>query len=325
MQNPAQCGTLEKSDFFRAALMPPAFVENPALTMDPKDHCLFKLVALDVDGTLLNSNGDVSDELKQMLPWLQALGVRCVLCTGRRWRSALPVVQELEHVDPYVVCCGGSLVKHLEGHETLRRIPLDWPTTRRSSKVFREAGLVPIFLYDRPVDGQEMFVSQQDRSRAQQVLYLNVNRKDVGYFQGDFPPMEEPPLEVFTVDCVPRVRPRCGPIKDALGGCGVVEVMLQPRYGTRQLALEVHDVEATKWTALQWLMADWNIKPQEVLAIGDDVNDIPMLRAAGLSFAMGNAPEEVKSAADAVTATNDQHGAARAIKRVFAERIDERG
>ena len=305
--------------------MLPASAENPALTMDPKDNCLFKLVALDVDGTLLNSNGAVSDELKRVLPRLKALGVRSVLCTGRRWRSALPVVQELVHVDPYVVCCGGSLVKHLEGHETLRCIPLDWPTARRSSQVFREAGLVPIFLYDRPVDGQEMFVSQQDQSRAQQVLYLNVNRKDVAYFPGDVPPVEEPPLEVFTVDCVPRVRPLCGPIRDALGGCGVVEVMLQPRYGPRQLALEVHDVEATKWTALQWLMADWDIKPQEVLAIGDDVNDIPMLRAAGLSFAMGNAPEEVKSVADAVTATNDQHGAAMAIRRVFAERIDERG
>ena len=96
-----------------------------------------------------------------------------------------------------------------------------------------------------------------------------------------------------------------------------VQVMPQGRYGAEQLALELHDPGATKWRALYWLLQRWQVRPEEVVAIGDDVNDIPMLEAAGLSFAMGNASDEVKAAADAVTAGNDDHGVVEALASVF--------
>jgi hydroxymethylpyrimidine pyrophosphatase-like HAD family hydrolase len=83
------------------------------------------------------------------------------------------------------------------------------------------------------------------------------------------------------------------------------------------VALEVHDPAATKWRAIEWLLDEWDIRPEQVVAIGDDVNDVPMLRGAGLSFAMGNAPDAVKAAADRVTATNEENGVALALREAF--------
>ncbi|MDH7571426.1 MAG: HAD-IIB family hydrolase, partial [Armatimonadota bacterium] len=79
--------------------------------------------------------------------------------------------------------------------------------------------------------------------------------------------------------------------------------------------VEIVAARASKAAALQWLARRWQIDAAEVLALGDSYNDIPMLRWAGLGVAMGNAPETVKRAADAVTLTHDEAGVAAAIER----------
>jgi hydroxymethylpyrimidine pyrophosphatase-like HAD family hydrolase len=131
--------------------------------------------------------------------------------------------------------------------------------------------------------------------------------------------MPEPPLVVYTMDQAARVQPHADSIRKALADCAIVQALFQPRHDTDPMALEVHGPTATKWHALVWLLAQWRVPAEQVVAIGDDVNDIPMLRAAGLSFAMGNAAPEVKEAAARVTTSNDQDGAARALWSVFPE------
>lgn len=278
----------------------------------------YKLIALDIDGTVLDSEGRVCPELKAELETLGERDVRTVLSTGRRWRSTLPVLEELQHAGPYVVCCGGALIKQLEGHRTLYSDPVDMETAQAAAAVYRECGLVPIFLFDRSLEQAELFVAEQDRARAQEVYYLQVNKDAVQYFEGTAPDRDEC-LEVYTVDHRDKVRRAMGRIETAVGGSGVSRAMIQPRYGGTELALEVHAPNATKWTALQWLMDRWGVPAEEVLAVGDDVNDIPMLEAAGLSFAMGNASDEVKAAADSVTSSNDDHGVAEVLRQIFGE------
>lgn len=277
-----------------------------------------KLVALDIDGTVLDSEGRVCPELKRELESLRDRDVRTVLSTGRRWRSTLPVLEELEHACPYVVCCGGALIKQLDGHRTLYSDPVDMKTARCAAEVYREAGLVPIYLFDRPLDESELYVAKQDKARSEEVYYLQVNREAVRYFEGAVPDSDGC-LEVYTVDHRDKIRPAMDQLEAAVGEGGVSRVMIQPRYGGTELALEVHAPGATKWTALQWLMEKWDIATEEVLAVGDDVNDVPMLKAAGLSYAMGNASEEVKAAADGVTSSNDNHGVAEVLRRIFSE------
>jgi len=285
--------------------------------MDESARRHFKLVALDIDGTMVDAEDRVSPPLKTMLLGLVSRGIRCVLCTGRRWRTVLPVLGQLEHAHPYAVCCGGALVKESGSNRTLYHQSLGVGGAQQVAALFSECGLVPIWLYDRSLDKPEIVISERDMRRVDDVPYLRRNRGQIDSFSNSVPPLKSDPLEVYTVDYADKIRSAHQRVGDQLSEIGEVKVMVQPHYGRDQLALEVHGLGATKWRALQWVMARWHIHPGEVLAVGDDVNDIPMLRGAGFSFAMGNAVEEVKAAADAVTATNEEHGAAKALQSVF--------
>jgi hydroxymethylpyrimidine pyrophosphatase-like HAD family hydrolase len=83
--------------------------------------------------------------------------------------------------------------------------------------------------------------------------------------------------------------------------------------------LEFQDRAASKWRALERAAGDHGVAPEEIVAVGDDENDISMLEAAGLGVAMGNAAAVVKEAADVVTATNDEDGVVRLIDRLLAD------
>lgn len=277
----------------------------------------FKLIALDIDGTVLNSAQQVTPELKEALARLAGRSLRTVLCTGRRWQTTAKVLNELVHVHPVAVCSGGSLIKRADDERTLHATPLEQAPARLVVDLLRRAGLVALVLYDRPLGGRELKVSESEREQAERLPYLLANPGSCEFYAGDYPSGGERPLVVYAVDEGVKVYAAERLVREALGASGIVEAMKQPRYGADQVALEVHDPSATKWRALEWLIGQWGIRPQEVLAMGDDVNDIPMLKAAGLSFAMGNASDEVKAAAHAVTAGNDEHGVVLALKGVF--------
>ncbi|MCK4284061.1 MAG: HAD hydrolase family protein, partial [Candidatus Brocadiae bacterium] len=181
----------------------------------------------------------------------------------------------------------------------------------------RRGSLVPLLLYDRPLSEPELKVAEPDRARAERLPYLLANPGAWEWYPGDYPDTDERPLVVYTMDEGRKIRAAERRVREGLGERATVQVMPQGRYGAEQLALELHDPGATKWRALYWLLQRWQVRPEEVVAIGDDVNDIPMLEAAGLSFAMGNASDEVKAAADAVTAGNDDHGVVEALASVF--------
>jgi hydroxymethylpyrimidine pyrophosphatase-like HAD family hydrolase len=277
----------------------------------------YRLLALDVDGTALNSAQQVTPELRGALARLAARSVRTVLCTGRRWRTAVPVLAQLGNVHPVVICSGGSLIKRADDERTLHALPLEHSTARAACRLFRREGLVPMLLYDRPLSGRELKVAAAERERAEQLPYVRANPGVWQWYRGDYPDGEERPLVLYAVDSCKRASGPLWAIQDGLGDVAIVEAMLQGRYGADQIAVEVHDPAATKWRALEWLLAQWEIDAGRVVAVGDDVNDIPMLEAVGLSFAMGNGSEEVKAAADAVTASNDEHGVVQALRSAF--------
>ena len=114
----------------------------------PRRAAAYRLVALDIDGTLLDSRQRVSPELKRALAQLAGRGVRTVLCTGRRWQSAHPVLHELEHAHPVVVCSGGSLIKEADGERTLFAAPLEHDAARLIAGSFQRHGLVPMMLHE---------------------------------------------------------------------------------------------------------------------------------------------------------------------------------
>jgi len=258
----------------------------------------------------------MSAAFKGAVARLSALGVRTVLCTGRRWRTTRPIVEQIEHAHPCVICCGGALIKEAHGHTTVYCAPLSAALARRTAQQFRAAGVVPLLLYDRPLEAREILVSEQEKQRALALPYVARNLDAVEYYEGTFPGLEEGPLEVYTVDEASRVRRAERMVREGVGGAGFVSALRHP-HGSEWWALEVSARQATKWGALSWLLERWHIPPERVMAIGDDVNDVPMLEAAGLSFAMGNASPQARAAADRLTDDSDHDGVVQALRSVF--------
>ena len=102
-------------------------------------------------------------------------------------------------------------------------------------------------------------------------------------------------------------------VEQALGTRGRVHLLMNKNY--QGYILEILQAGVSKWQALQQLAAQQGIVPEEIIAVGDDHNDLEMIRYAGLGIAMGNAVPEVKAAADAVTGSNAENGLVQALER----------
>ncbi len=284
----------------------------------------FKVVALDIDGTVLRSCGGAPPYFPQLLDRLHRNGVRVVFCTGRRWRSALSLPATLsESAHSVIVCAGGALIKDFGTQATLRTLPMSASTAAGTGDLFRRCGLVPYFLRDCAPPEPELLVAASDREAAEGLFYVPKHRRDVCFFEGSCPEVRDPLLVVYTVDRVDKVLAAAAYITKRYGERVRVTALKPPSFDDGYWALEAHDARTSKWHALKLLLDDWGVRADQVVAIGDDVNDIPMLRGAGLSFAMGNGVAAAREAADCVTGSNDDDGVLHALESLFPGLTDE--
>ena len=123
---------------------------------------------------------------------------------------------------------------------------------------------------------------------------------------------------------IPRRRGRCQPRRGRrrrdLAARHAIDLVVQHQAGD----VEIAPAGVTKWSAIQRLAQQWGIAEAEICAVGDDVNDIPMIRAAGLGVAMGNAQPSVKAAADRIAPTHDEDGLVQVVEWLLEGREQER-
>ncbi|MFW5922866.1 MAG: HAD family hydrolase [Planctomycetota bacterium] len=278
----------------------------------------YRLVALDLDGTVLDPDGEVDPALPPVLDRLRRRSVDIIICTGRRWRTTVPAIRELRHAAPAVVCAGGAAIKDGVSHETLLINSLPRQQARRTAEIFHGADLVPLFLYDRPLSQPDLVIQSSVRDRAERLGYVRRTFDQVEFRDDDFLDSAGEPLVIYTIDDKSKILDAESRVRDRLGNRCFITTLHQPGFPPDQWVLQVHDGSATKWNALKWLMDRDGISAEEVIAIGDDVNDVPMLRGAGRSFAMHNAVPAARKAADAVTGSNADNGVVQALEQSFS-------
>ncbi len=282
----------------------------------------YQIVALDIDGTVLDGKGQIPSYFRPMSGMLSDMGIHVVFCTGRRWKIALKAIKEVSNTQSVIVCSGGALIKDLKNHYTLHSLPVPLHMVDKVAALYRENGLVPFFLRECELDKQALLISHSDKEKAEKMGYVRKNRSDIEYCKGEIDNFCNSLLEIYTVDKKNKILEVAGQFDDELSEQVRVTALNQPIHGDDHWALEVHGPKTTKWNALELLMEEWNIKDNQVVAIGDDVNDIPMLKKAGISFAMANAVPEAKEAAGHITDSNDNNGVLCALKRIFPELRD---
>ena len=276
----------------------------------------YRLLAIDVDGTLVNSDDELMPATRDALRRAGRAGIRIVLATGRRYSHTLHLVEPLGIRVP-LVTTGGALVKDPTDHRTLYKADFDRDLLRAALGVAEAGGHDVLLNADTYCEGFDYFQAREEARSPLMAEYLVMNPRRGRLWPGM---VADPPPGVFagfamgTHDAMLDLERR---LYDRLGTQLVTHVLRSPRY--RGYMCELAPAGVTKWSAIRRLAAAWDIPDEAVCAVGDDVNDIPMIRAAGLGVAMGNALASVKAAARRIAPTHDNDGLAEVVGWLLAE------
>lgn len=267
-------------------------------------HGPVRLVAIDMDGTLLNPAHQLTPRVKQAIAAARAQGVRIVLASGRPVSGLAPFLAELglEGEQDYCIACNGALVQNIGTGQRVVEFPLSFDDFLFCERVARELGI-----HFQALDGRRMYTPNQDIS-IYTVADSHLSQVPLSYRQVEDMDPAMQFIKLMMVDA-PEVL-------DAAIAC--LPAALTDRFAVLKSApffLEVFDHRAGKGPGLQRLAEHLGVDRAEVMALGDQENDLTMLQFAGTSVAMGNAIAAVKQAARFETASNAEDGVALAIER----------
>lgn len=258
-----------------------------------------KLVALDLDDTLLNSKLAVSPRACEAIRKAVAQGVTVTIATGRMYRSALPYAKQLG-LDVPIITYNGALIKSCLSGEVLLDQPIDKQLAQTVLALCKERGW-----YIQNYVQDELYVEKINQYSELYSRLSGVPATAVGdrLYAGE--DSSSKMLIMSTEEGIIEIYDTC----KALFGNKLSIAISKPTY------LEITDPLANKGRALAFLADKLGIKKDETMAIGDSGNDIDMLKYAGWGVAMGNASAAIKALARLETLSNDADGVAEAIER----------
>lgn len=286
------------------------------------------LVAVDVDGTLLNSEFDdvLAAPERAAVRGLRAAGHVLALCTGRNRQSAAYVIATAGGAldgAPRILL-NGALV--FDGDRVLREALLDRATLAGLVDLFRAHGVLPGLFTDDDAGGGLTV----ERGDANSVLagYLERRGGKVGpirYVDDLHDHLPPRALEIGTIDARAKIVALCDAVRAVYGDA--VQIVNTETLLSRDayLWIEVYAADCTKGSGLTLLAEAYGVPRSRIVAVGDNYNDLDMFSAAGHRVAMGNAPEAVRAAADCVAPPVSEHGAATVLKEIAAGLYPERG
>ncbi len=270
-----------------------------------------RLIAADIDGTLLNPEFRISDLDLSALRRAHDAGIEVVLVTGRRHTFALPIAQMLGF-DIWVISSNGAITRSLAG-ETFHRDMLPVDTCRKLVLGMREFRGNTVLTFDTEAKGA-IVIERMDELSASIQRWLEKNLNFIDFVI----PIED----ALVTDPVQAMF--CGPISrmhkvlTEIDTLALDVTVLRTEYPVRDLSIvDVLNGGCSKGHALERWATHRGIPREEVMAIGDNYNDIEMLAFAGYPFIMGNASEELRGRGWNITLANDQNGVAAAIEQVL--------
>lgn len=278
-----------------------------------------KLIAIDIDGTLLPSTGTVISRRNcRALHDAEAAGIQIVIATGRRHAYATPLVHPVGLKPGTVMITSNGTITRTLGGEPIDRFFLPVETARELCPVLRRFGGTTVFTFDREGPG-ELVVESIAQLHEFIAAWVEANRPWVIEVQ----PLErafdagEPPVQAMVCGTVAGMR-------DAEAWLASSEIsrkieLHRTEYPIRELAIvDILPPGCSKGVALRRLADSLGIQPTEIMAIGDNFNDLEMLEFAGQPVVMANsAPELVEIAQERgwrVAPTNDEDGVAQVLE-----------
>jgi len=272
---------------------------------------MIRLIAIDVDGTLLDTRGQIPQANIDAIHDAVSAGIHIALVTGRSYPFARPIADPLPPSITLIVS-NGAIERNMDGSRVARRL-LDRQIARavlESTRPFRQLAAL---VFDRDADRQVMFETMDWEhpgrkgywARNQSLIAKSVPLEDA---------LVEDPIQVMFNGGVDAMRSLYCALHAEANGFAVSLT----EYVHRDFSLiDVTAPNATKGRALAWRAAQLGLSREEVMAVGDNFNDLEMLEFAGLPVVMANAVDGLKQRGWAMTGDNESAGVANAI-RIFA-------
>jgi hypothetical protein len=272
-----------------------------------------RLLAVDIDGTLLNPEFQISPVDLAALRRAHAEGVEVIVVTGRRHTFALPIAQQLGF-DLWMISSNGAITRSLTG-ETFHRDLLPAETCRKLCGTMQEFRGNTVITFDSESRGA-IVLEHMNELNASIQRWLEKNMQYIDFVIPIERSLTTDPVQAMFCGSIERMHQAL--VTLAASRLDDHITVLRTEYPVRDLSIvDVLNQGCSKGHALERWASYRGIPREQVMAIGDNYNDIEMLAFAGVPFIMGNASEELRRNGWAVTLPNDQNGVAAAIEQVL--------
>lgn len=270
----------------------------------------YRLVALDIDGTLINKKGEVERKTRRAIQELIERGIRVTLATGRIWQSVEYLVETLKLREP-VILHNGALIQDVTSPRILYSLTVERPLIERLLSLLEESSLD--YLICSICESSDHILYQREPDHIWARSFLKSYR-DLVLPLKEISLLDHSILRVLVFGEVERVEE----LKAALEEEGLRVLFFSGP--SKSGYMEVFKRGCSKAAGLHHLISEIGVNPEEVMAFGDAMNDLEMIQYAGCGVAMGTAPEALKEEADYVTLSAEEEGVGEAIERLILKR-----
>jgi Cof subfamily protein (haloacid dehalogenase superfamily) len=268
-----------------------------------------KLIAIDIDGTLLDPHKRIAPRTFAAVRAAQEAGIIVTLATARRYMNTRPIAAELGITIPLILCDGALIIEHPQNQVLYTRF-LPASIAQQTAAIMIRHHIQPIVQH---ICGnvEETWTGQAEFDNPSLAPYLRAFPGNLRRMKPDMLCAGQPdPLRVVAFATEAEIY---GMLDEISTLSCTWDAVKRGNYGCAELAVIHRD--CSKATGVRALAELLHIDLTQVMAIGDNMNDLEMLRAVGWGVAMGQAPQAVKASAHAITASNAEDGVALAIER----------
>jgi Cof subfamily protein (haloacid dehalogenase superfamily) len=270
----------------------------------------YKLVCIDVDGTLLNHKHKITRRTKEILLKAHKLGVHIVISTGRMYTDA-EYYSNLIGVKSPVIASNGAFIKEKDNDKVIYKDVLGESLSLELLELFRKHHIKPYFCTPHKFYyGSIMFKLFYVGSK---IIGTRSNELDLEYifsWNRWQRVLHKEKDNIVKSEIIYKNPALIYELRNEINKVSQLEIVDSSKYN-----IEITRKGVSKGKAVEMLAYFYNLKPEEIITIGDSANDVSMIEYAGLGIAMGNASDEVKQKADYITDSNDNEGVANAINK----------
>ena len=268
---------------------------------------MYKAVFLDMDGTLLRSDHSVSEPTKTMIRDLTGKGISVVLVSARPLNAVLPTFHGLGlPASAPVITLNGSYI--VEEEQPVFEARLDLDVAARVTELVRPFKATIAYYLQREWYAE---VSDAWTDHEQRIMDVALGVAPIGELIQQWKTRNMAPNKMMVMSEAANITDIQQHLRSVYNG----QLNIYPSKATY---LEVMDTRGSKVNAVRFISEKLGLAPAEIIAMGDNYNDVEMIQFAGMGVAMGNAPEDIKAKAKYVTDTNNNDGVRKALEKFFS-------